>query len=273
LDPAVAAVLTQSTTAVLDSNTIAHAAGGVLPILQQSTTAVLDQSTTAVLDQSTTAVLDQSTTAVLDGVLPRAFGHGTMTAGLVHLIAPTAKIMPLKAFMADGTSDVASIVRAIYYAVDHGANVINMSFEMPAPSPGIRAALNYAQNHNVTLVAAAGNDSSTSAVWPAALSNILSIGSTSNSDVRSSFTNFGSPDVVFAAPGEAIITTYPGNHYAAAWGTSFSAPMVAGAVALLQQKNYQGGFSWIMNAFDKSTVQVQYMNRGRVDFYKALLYQ
>jgi subtilisin family serine protease len=273
LDPTVAATLTQSTTAILDSNTLAHASGGVLPILEQSTTAILDQSTTAILDQSTTAILDQSTTAILDAILPRAFGHGTMTAGLVHVIAPTARIMPLKAFNADGTSDVASIVRAIYYAVNNGANVINMSFEMPTSSPGIRSAINFAQNHNVVLVAAAGNDASTAAVWPAALSNMLSIGSTSNTDVKSSFSNFNSPDVLFAAPGEAIITTYPGNHYAAAWGTSFSAPMVAGAAVLLQQKYPQGGFSYIMNALDKSTTSVPYMNRGRVDFYKALLYQ
>jgi subtilisin family serine protease len=282
LDPAIAAILTQSTGAVLDANTLTHASGAVLPILQQSTTqalltqstgAVLDQSTGAVLDQSTGAVLDQSTGAVLDSSLPHAFGHGTMTAGLVHLIAPTARIMPLKAFSADGSSDVASILRAIYYAVDHGANVINMSFEMPAPSPGVRAAVNYAQNHNVVLVAAAGNDASTTAVWPAAISNVLGIGSTSNTDVRSSFSNYGSTDVTFAAPGEGVITTYPGNHYAAVWGTSFSSPLVAGGAVLLQQKSPQGGFSYIMNAFNKSAVSVTYMNRGRIDLYKALLYQ
>lgn len=282
LDPTTAAILTQSTGAVLDANTLTHAAGAVLPILQQSTTqallsqstgAVLDQSTGAVLDQSTGAVLDQSTGAVLDSALPHAFGHGTMTAGLVHLIAPTARIMPLKAFTADGTTDVASIVRAIYYAVDHGANVINMSFEMPAPSPGVRAAVNYALNHNVVLVAAAGNDASTAAVWPAALSNVLGIGSTSNADVRSTFSNYGSTDVTFAAPGEAVITAYPGNHYAAVWGTSFSSPLVAGGAVLLQQKSPQGGLSYIMNALNKSAVSVNYMNKGRVDFYKALLFQ
>ena len=60
--------------------------------------------------------------------LPAAFGHGTMVAGIVHLVAPTAQIMPLKAFTADGTSRTFDIVRAIYYAVDHGARVINMSF-------------------------------------------------------------------------------------------------------------------------------------------------
>lgn len=281
LDPAVAAILTQSTGVILDSNTIVHAAGAVLPILQQSTVAnlaqstgvILDQSTGVILDQSTGVILDQSTGVILDAGLPHAFGHGTMTASLVHLIAPTARIMPLKAFSADGTTDVASVIRAIYYAVDHGANVINMSFEMPAPSPGVRAAVNYAQNHNVVLVAAAGNDSSASAVWPAAISNVLGIGSTSNTDVRSAFSNYGSADVTFAAPGEGVIAAYPGNHYAAVWGTSFSSPLVAGGAVLLQQKSPQGGLSYIMNALNKSAVSVTYMSRGRIDLYKALLYQ
>jgi len=281
LDPAIAAILAQSTGVILDSTTLVHASGGVLPVLEQSTVVnltqstgvILDQSTGVILDQSTGVILDQSTGVILDSSLPHAFGHGTMTAGLVHLIAPTARIMPLKAFSADGSSDVASILRAIYYAVDHGANVINMSFEMPAPSPGVRAAVNYAQNHNVILVAAAGNDASTTAVWPAALSNVLGIGSTSNTDVRSSFSNYGSTDVTFAAPGEGVITTYPGNHYAAVWGTSFSSPLVAGGAVLLQQKSPQGGFSYIMNALNKSAVSVTYMNRGRIDLYKALLYQ
>jgi subtilisin family serine protease len=281
LNPSVAAALTQSMTVILDSNTLVHTAGAVLPVMEQATAAslaqstpvVLNQSMTVILDQSMTVILDQSMTVILDSSIPHAFGHGTMTSGLVHLVAPTARIMPLKAFNADGSSDVASIVRAIYYAVDHGANVINMSFEMPASSSGIRAAANYASNHNVILVAAAGNDSSSAAVWPASLSNVLGIGSTSNTDTRSSFSNYGSTDVRYAAPGEAVITTYPGNHYAAAWGTSFSAPLVAGGVVLLQQKNPQGGLSSVTNALDKSAVSVSNMNKGRVDFYKALLSQ
>ena len=65
--------------------------------------------------------------------LPHAFGHGTMVAGLVHVVAPTASIMPLKAFSADGSSNLFDIERAIYYAVDHGAKVINMRFSMDAP--------------------------------------------------------------------------------------------------------------------------------------------
>ena len=78
---------------------------------------------------STLALVDQSTASHIDlSQLPHAFGHGTMVAGLIHLAAPAAKIMPLKAFDADGNANIFDIERAIYYAVDHGARVINMSF-------------------------------------------------------------------------------------------------------------------------------------------------
>ena len=109
------------------------------------------------LNQSTVAFLDQSTVAFLDGKLPAAFGHGTMVAGLVHLVAPTAKIMPLKAFRADGTSRVLDIVRAVYYAADHGATVINMSFSLSGSSPELAEALEYATSRKVICVASAGN--------------------------------------------------------------------------------------------------------------------
>ena len=95
----------------------------------------LSQAQTAIVNQRTVAVLDQRTVAVLDGGPYQAFGHGTMTAGIVHLVAPQAKIMPLKAFSANGTGYDSDILRAIYYAVNHGAKVMNMSFDYPSYSP------------------------------------------------------------------------------------------------------------------------------------------
>src|SRR5438045_8093666 len=77
------------------------------------------------VQQSTAAVLDQSTAAVLDGSPYVAFGHGTMTSGLVHLVAPNAKLLPLKAFSANGTGYLSNIVAALYYVVRNHANVGN----------------------------------------------------------------------------------------------------------------------------------------------------
>ncbi len=100
--------------------------GSEMSDVSQSTVAVLDGDgvQTAQVSQSTVAVLDQSTVAVLDGNPEyAAFGHGTMTAGIIHMVAPQAKILPLKAFQADGSGYNSDILRAIYYAVGHGAKV------------------------------------------------------------------------------------------------------------------------------------------------------
>src|SRR5438105_13860100 len=95
--------------------------------VSQSTVAVLDSTQPAQVNQSTVAVLDQSTVAVLDTSKYAAFGHGTMTSGIVHLVAPQAKIMPLKAFKADGSGYASDVLRAVYYAMKNGAKVLNMS--------------------------------------------------------------------------------------------------------------------------------------------------
>src|SRR5207237_10370334 len=82
--------------------------------VSQSTVAVLDNAQAAVVNQSTVAVLDQSTVAVLDTDNYAAFGHGTMTAGVVPLVAPRGEIMPLTAFKADGSGYASDVLRAIY---------------------------------------------------------------------------------------------------------------------------------------------------------------
>jgi len=121
------------------------------------------------VQQSTAAVLDQSTAAVLDGSPYAAFGHGTMTSGLVPLVAPQAKILPLKAFSSDGTGYLSNIVAALYYAVQHHANVVNMSFDLTSSSSALNQAVSYANKAGVVLVAAAGNESTSAPVYPAAL--------------------------------------------------------------------------------------------------------
>lgn len=212
----------------LDQSTVA--------ILDQSTVAILDtKNTPLVLDQSTVAILDQSTVAILDGIkLPHDFGHGTMVSGLIHLVAPTAQIMPLKAFQADGTANLSDVIRAIYYAVDHGAKVINMSFSISIRSAALLQAIQYATNLGVISVAAAGNEGKHMKVYPAGYQGVVGVGSTNKHDLVSLFSNWGEESAArLAAPGEALVTTYPGNNYAAVWGTSFSTPLVAGAAALV----------------------------------------
>ncbi len=228
----------------------------------------------AQVNQSTAAVLDQSTAAVLDGNSQyAAFGHGTMVMGIIHLVAPTAQLMPLKAFHSDGTASLSDILRAIYYGVQNGANVINMSFDTKTSSVELQKALDYANQKGVISAASAGNDGMQEIVYPAALqSDVMGVASTSDQDTRSSFSNYGNAIVWVAAPGEAIVSTYPFNTYAAGWGTSFSAPFVSGGGALLH--NLQGAISQsgaetaVANAFplDPSLG----LNHGRLDLMMAL---
>jgi len=248
----------------------------------QSTVAVLDNRQPAKVSQSTVAVLDQSSVAVLDGPQYAAFGHGTMVSGIVHLVAPQAKIMPLKSFHADGTGYNSDILNAIYYAVNHGAKVINMSFNYSSSSQELANAVNYANSMGVVCVAAAGNDGQRATVYPAALKNVIDVAATGNSDIRSTFSNYGAPPVWLAAPGEGIMTTYPFGTWAAGWGTSFSAPLVSGTTALLISTSptslslksvLQGGGaktqagSALSHAQPISDPQMGY---GRLDTYQAM---
>ena len=224
------------------------------------------------VQQSTAAVLDQSTAAVLDGSPYVAFGHGTMTAGLVHLVAPNAKLLPLKAFSANGTGYLSNIVSALYYAVQNHANVVNMSFDLSSSSPSLQSAVSYANKAGVVLVAAAGNESTSVKVYPAAMNGyVVGIASTSDADKRSSFSNYGSADVWIAAPGENIISTYPGGTYGSESGTSFSSPIVAGTVALMLSAKPSGfNPSQVANALANAEVLTPDLNHGRLNVYQAV---
>lgn len=242
-----------------------------VPQLQQSEQNSQGQQEPVVVQQSSAAILDQSSAAILDGGPYSAFGHGTMTTGLVHLVAPNAKILPLKAFTSSGTGNLSNIVAALYYAAQHGANVVNMSFDVSSSSPALNAAISYAHQQGLILVAAAGNEDTSSPVYPAALnSNVMGIASTSDYDTKSSFSNYGNKDVWIAAPGEYVISTFPGATYAAASGTSFSSPLVAGSAALMLSAKPNLTQSSAANAFSHAVLLTPNLNHGRLDVYQAL---
>ena len=225
------------------------------------------------VNQSTAAVLDQSTAAVLDGGQQyAAFGHGTMVAGIIHLVAPTAQIMPLKAFQADGTGYLSNILRAIYFAVQNGAKVINMSFSLPTYSWEMAQAAKYAVRHQVICVASAGNDGKEEMVFPAGLASVIGVASTANDDTRSTFSNYGEDLVWVAAPGEGVITTYPFGTYAAGWGTSFSTPMVSGAAALLLSVSANCNESCAEKSVANAVPLSSDLSNGRLDLYQAVSY-
>jgi len=231
----------------------------------------LSQAETAQVNQRTVAVLDQRTVAVLDGSQYDAFGHGTMTAGIVHLVAPQARIMPLKSFTAAGTGYDSDVLRAIYYAVKNGARVLSMSFDYTSYSPELANAVKYANSHGVISVASAGNDGQQITVYPGSLPGVIDVASASNQDTQSVFTNYGAPPVDLAAPGEGVVTTYPWGTYAAGWGTSFSAPFVSGTAALMLGKNGGCTVSNVASGLAKADwVSDPQLGHGRLDTYSAV---
>lgn len=183
-------------------------------------------------------------------------GHGTHVAGLAAArqfgLAPKAKILAIKAMTSMG-GDAGSIAAAIQYATDRGARVINLSLGAPgqAPHPAIARAVNYAEEKGALLIVAAGNgdphsglglDIDESPVFPAALTNenILSVGSSTSTDVLASYSNFGAKGVDVVAPGghapvDPMISTAFENPTGAMFvgmsGTSMAAPVVAGIAA------------------------------------------
>jgi subtilisin family serine protease len=236
----------------------------------QSTAAVVDGSGPTDVSGTSVALVDQPTASNLNQPGTADFGHGTMVAGVVHLVAPGAMIMPLKAFAPNGTGYTSNIISAIYYATLHGARVLNMSFSLAKPSYALELAVDYATLTGSICVASAGNNGQRISVYPAAYSNVIGVASTTNNDTRSSFSNYGTPLVWVAAPGEGIVTTYPFGTYAASWGTSFSAPFVSGTVALMFDGTSAPNYSSAAAALSHAQTLTPDLGNGRLDVSRAL---
>jgi len=173
-------------------------------------------------------------------------GHGTHVAGTIGEdansvggvgVAPQVTILPVRVLGCDGSGTTADVANGIYWAIDHGAQVINLSLGTSAQSQTVHDAVVAARDAGVVVVAAAGNKGTSGSppLYPAAdsggLDNMLAVASTSQGDAHSSFSN--SNDYVnIAAPGDTIWSTVPGG-YGYKSGTSMSTPHVTGTVALL----------------------------------------
>ncbi len=233
---------------------------------------VAPSTSPAYVNQSSMAIVDQASALNFQQPQYAAFGHGTMVAGIIHLVAPTARIMPLKAFSANGSGYLSDILRAIYFAVQNRASVINMSFSLYGYSEELGRATKFATSHQLICVASAGNDGKEEYVYPAAYAAVMGIASTSNNDTLSSFSNYGNDLVWVAAPGEGIVTTYPFGTYAAGWGTSFSTPIVSGAAALLLSVRNTCNESCAERSLAHAVpISSAAVGNGRVDVYQAVV--
>ncbi len=175
------------------------------------------------------------------GIIAANAGNGVGVAG----VAPGVQIMDLSV-SSRGSIRTSAVARAIRYAVDNGADVVNLSLgSAPGTDPRAVApmieAVHYAEENGVLLVISAGNagvDLDSAAVYPASVdaANVLTVGASMPDDTRASFSNHGTAVDLFA-PGVLILSTMSNRSYAFMSGTSQAAPLVAGAAALvLEQK-------------------------------------
>ncbi|MEU5452076.1 MULTISPECIES: type VII secretion-associated serine protease mycosin [Streptomyces] len=180
-------------------------------------------------------------------------GHGTKVAGIIAAreakgtgftgIAPDATIIPIQQNDAEGHGDTATLADAITYAVDKAdADVINISQDTAdavKPSTKLKQAVDRALAQQVVVVASAGNDGlggNVKETYPASFDGVLAVASSDRNNERAPFSQSGD-FVGIAAPGVDMVSTVPGGGHCADNGTSFSAPYVAGVVALIRAKH------------------------------------
>lgn len=172
-----------------------------------------------------------------DGRVDEAWGHGTHVAGLVHLVAPEAQLLIVRVLDAEGRGDVVNVAAGVRWAMENGAKVINLSLGLTTRSDALQNVLEDAENAGVLVIAPAGNWGTSSIVdFPGKSTHTACIAATDAAGNGASFSSYGS-DVELSAPGVAVRSTYPGGRYRLWSGTSMSAPLVAGAAALLAEKH------------------------------------
>lgn len=168
-----------------------------------------------------------------DGWIDEGAGHGTHVAGIIHLVAPEALILPVRVLDSEGQGNYYALAEAIDYAADQGAQVMNLSLGTTVDSDLLQEVVAEATAAGVVLVAAAGNLNSNAVQYPAANPDVLAVTAVGPLAVKADFANYGEW-VDMAAPGESITSTFPVDGYAQWSGTSMATPFVAGQAALLR---------------------------------------
>ena len=213
-------------------------------------------------------------------------GHGTHVSGIIAAEANNkvgiagitgnldVKIIPIKVLDENGEGDAEGIARGIVYAVDRGADIINLSFGTKYKNKLISEAINYAKNKGVFVVAAAGNENENSDNFSPAGDGAFTVAAMNYNYKKAYFSDYGS-SVKVAAPGVKILSTVPGGYEA--WdGTSMSAPVVSGVAAMLKAENPELSPNQIEDILDSTAKDIMYKGKdqqsgyGLVDAFNAI---
>ncbi|MFX1503307.1 MAG: S8 family peptidase, partial [Promethearchaeota archaeon] len=209
--------------------------------------------------------------------------HGTHCAGTIAAIInnnigiagiANVSIFAEKSFNSNGSGSYVDSSLAIKHAVDMGANIISCSWGGTTYSFTLREAIDYALNHDVMVIAAAGNSNSDSYHYPAAYPGVIAVSATDQDDNKASFSNYGDW-IDIAAPGVSILSTVPyylkNTYYSYASGTSMATPHVSGLAALIMESFPTKNSSQIETLIYESAIDLgdpgfdKYYGFGRID--------
>jgi subtilisin family serine protease len=204
-------------------------------------------------------------------------GHGTQVAGVAAAVTDNAEgiagmcwgctIMPIKAMQASGVANYSDIAQGVLYAAQKGAEVINLSLGGYSYSSALHEAIQAAVNdYGVVVVGGAGNDGVDTPFYPAAYPEVLAVAGTDQSDVRASFSDYGTW-VDVSAPAVDITTTFLGGDYGAVSGTSYAAPLVSGLVGLIRSQQPTWSQALVTAQIIHTTNDIDPLNPG----YEGLL--
>jgi subtilisin family serine protease len=214
-------------------------------------------------------------------------GHGSHVAGIAAAVGNNgigiagvswqARLMPLKILDAFGNGSTYNLAQAIYYAADNGAKVINMSLGGSCGTgwPEVEAAVNYAVNKGVLLVAASGNNYSTPLLCPGAISGVMAVGATDSFDLHAAYSTYG-VGLAVSAPGSSIYSTVNYGGYGYKSGTSMATPHVAGLTALIWSYAPSLSSSQVRDLIQNTANDLgtpgwdQYFGYGRINAHRAL---
>ena len=198
--------------------------------------------------------------------------HGTHVAGCASMatdngyggaaVSWAARIMAIKAARDSDPNSIPFGYSGIIYATDNGATVINLSWgRHGSPSQGEQNIITAAYQAGVVVVAAAGNENTSSQSYPAAYNHVVAVASTNSTDHRSSFSNYGSW-VDICAPGEGIFSTWDHNSFTALDGTSMASPITAGSICLVRAANPSFTVDQAVQRLLDNADTIDYLNPG-----------
>ncbi|HEY3375362.1 MAG TPA: S8 family serine peptidase [Candidatus Aquicultor sp.] len=216
-------------------------------------------------------------------------GHGTHIAGTIAAIlnnnlgvagiAPSAKILAIKALDGEGIAYDSTVAEAITYAADQGAEIINLSLGGEEYSKTVEDSIVYARQKGCLVIASAGNDATDVPYYPASYPLVLSVSATDANDALAEFSNYGQY-IDIAAPGVDIVSTLfdtnEGSCFASMTGTSMAAGAISGVAALIAAKYPNYTMDQISRIVLRSTTDLGDVGRddrfgyGRIDASKAI---